>query len=1136
MKRRITTFAVFSLIMLLSSLTAEAHTSTYTKKLEGPSIAMNSSLNVEDDWYNYMQTSFDWCDYNPVVGVDYNKRFTNYAASGKVSLSYTGTENRFYGNEWQLSVKYDVVAYNSSGQSIYTDTDKIIVSYDPEAQFIDHSIKAYPGAHRLTITIVEVEDMDNPDLNENNLPNDFVFETTVEIDRYFILDTEAMPDSTHHIINTTTGTIEFLWEFLEGAEEYELQYVHVSDLLETGTPSAYKDFKNATRIFVTEQSYKTHLACESGVLYFRVRGVGKHGDGFNERLFGVWSSERSITISEAAGTLFEDTRNWTYQITYAEFGKRSEVVSFFDGGGQSRQSITLDNTTNVPIVAESFMDYEGRPAVSVLPSPVVGATGNLLEYYNNFVQTGGGAFDKRAFDLNANRNAPSPLDTTVRTAGNFYSPNNPLIAGANPLADYGMNQNIADAQGYAFTRVLYDNEGRVEEQSGVGAEHRIDTSDSHTTQYFYGSAPQEKLDRLFGSEVGYAQHYRKKMVQDPNGQLSVSYENLSGQVIATAFVGNAPKTESGDDMVDALVNIQNQEDNFIGTTTEDLTTFNQYNESDNEWNIAYSMLVSSVNQDYEFDYVIDLGTAEAASNCNNAYGCIYDLRLKIVDPDGDTLHFTASIKEDGTPTVTINQDSFPIVVKFPVKYEITFSVNVQKVGNYRVIKELRLRDVDVTFADYLAYISDTGNDPCDLYNDSLYCSTGSPFEDLTNENPLEDDADCNSMYETFKDDLSPEGQYFYNLTVGKTSPDDGWLTHSPRNVPDPDLLRDDLEDLLNGLGAGGVTPITITDEAEFWQAINDYFHYPEVEAFLHNSTTDSIPGSGLEIWRYHPEYPHWVWCNDTYTEAPDNAGFNTGLAVFDSIPASWIDEISTCAPTSTEYECTELDDDLPANFFPSLLLVDNDPYFSSVMGDRTVNSIGNAGTTGEELMSLTVCSFPVEGNECRSLWEKATDNAMEKLDQQGIAWPTDTTEKRMEIWEEFRKLYLAQKDRIIKLQKKNPCDNPNYSPFLFDESNLSVPSDFVADCPREQDYYLWGSQPYDLGDPYNSNELHDIYDWFDNSCSSADTASLAIPEIKKIMDWWGSTTSSPCNGNSGGENRQLTVTDHRALQLPYPCP
>lgn len=45
---------------------------------------------------------------------------------------------------------------------------------------------------------------------------------------------------------------------------------------------------------------------------------------------------------------------------------------------------------------------------------------------------------------------------------------------------------------------------------------------------------------MFGNNAGYAEHYKKTVVSDANGQLAVSYTNLAGKTVATALAGIPP--------------------------------------------------------------------------------------------------------------------------------------------------------------------------------------------------------------------------------------------------------------------------------------------------------------------------------------------------------------------------------------------------------------------------------------------------------------------------------------------------------------------------------------------------------------------------------------------------------------------
>ncbi|MEM7041159.1 MAG: hypothetical protein AAF570_29620, partial [Bacteroidota bacterium] len=100
--------------------------------------------------------------------------------------------------------------------------------------------------------------------------------------------------------------------------------------------------------------------------------------------------------------------------------------------------------------------------------------------------------------------------------------------------------NLPDAEGFPFVQTTYvaDATGRIASQSTAGPEHHLGSG--HESKFFYGTADQEDLDKLFGTEVGYAQHYRKNMAVDANGQVTVSYLDGAGNVIATALAGESP--------------------------------------------------------------------------------------------------------------------------------------------------------------------------------------------------------------------------------------------------------------------------------------------------------------------------------------------------------------------------------------------------------------------------------------------------------------------------------------------------------------------------------------------------------------------------------------------------------------------
>ena len=73
----------------------------------------------------------------------------------------------------------------------------------------------------------------------------------------------------------------------------------------------------------------------------------------------------------------------------------------------------------------------------------------------------------------------------------------------------------------------------------MGSAHRL--ASGHETKNFYTNInSQEELDRLFGTEVGNHLFYNKTYTEDPNGQTSVTYQDMKGRTIATALIGNHP--------------------------------------------------------------------------------------------------------------------------------------------------------------------------------------------------------------------------------------------------------------------------------------------------------------------------------------------------------------------------------------------------------------------------------------------------------------------------------------------------------------------------------------------------------------------------------------------------------------------
>jgi RHS repeat-associated protein len=334
------------------------------------------------------------------------------------------------------------------------------------------------------------------------------------------------------------------WNELDYVEGYELEWTYVDHY--TSVPNTYTsdvnlDFSasdmdnNASRIFIEGNQFRIPLLYDKGYLVYRLRALYKTDCQADYYLSTNWTSSTCNTKLSCFGANYqllaghEQSLNWQASRSFAEGGKSKEVVSYFDGTQRNRQSIAYINSDQATLVSEQYYDYAGRPAVQALPVP-----GNpKIGFHPSFNQSSSQDFGPQNFDidgLSCNVQV-SAMDNTSGSS-QYYSANNPNQTGANAF--------IPDAQGFPFSQIEYepDNTGRIRRQGGVGAQYQLGSG--HETKYFYSIPDQEELDRLFGTDVGYARYYKKVLVIDPNGQASISYFDQTEKVIATALTGNVP--------------------------------------------------------------------------------------------------------------------------------------------------------------------------------------------------------------------------------------------------------------------------------------------------------------------------------------------------------------------------------------------------------------------------------------------------------------------------------------------------------------------------------------------------------------------------------------------------------------------
>ena len=519
---------------------------------------ISQTIQVNDGQFNFMFN-------NPMT---YSNVFTNHNVVANVIV---GTDSELLTtviDVYDITVKVDVKFYDIANTIVSTQVLDYIISYSPNQGDLERSLvlKEFFNYHKITAQIVSITDNVTGNAKLTS-PQNLYLQTEIEVERYYAFSANVVPytipNSFGHKFFDTDGDgindeAEFIWNYFPGAESYDLEWTWIDNygtsagtfLSATNIPFSLREFElNCSRVTVSQQSYRIPLLFDRGFLVYRIRPRTKGGIDFSEEVFGRWSTDNITSVTPNVSnfphyfeTVLKSTglvaahdskKNWQHNVTYAEDGKRKDVVTYFDGTLRSRQTITFNNSDKVVIAAETFYDAVGRSAIQTMPVPTAKPA---LKFYEGLTKSNTGInYDKPDF-LQAVMGCTSTASPMSNQSGasKYYSINNPI---ENNWQDF-----IPDAAGFPFTQIDYtpDLTGRVSSQSMPGIQHKLGSG--HETKMLYGKPLQEELDRLFGYNVGYYTHYQKNMTIDANGQTSVSYLDASGKTIATALTGVAPTT------------------------------------------------------------------------------------------------------------------------------------------------------------------------------------------------------------------------------------------------------------------------------------------------------------------------------------------------------------------------------------------------------------------------------------------------------------------------------------------------------------------------------------------------------------------------------------------------------------------
>ncbi len=465
---------------------------------------------------------------------------------------------------FDVSITYQLQALTPQGTLMQTLCNgcQFKLSKDkPESVFytdIASLLEKNPLIHRFQVSIASLHVL-APTLSASvrtNLEKSLRISLDYQIE-YGLDVTNVTFQATNSLVTRGQKNVTFQWTDNGLVPSYQFQLLRLYNTdasKKTLTDiTAEADWSKALTLETESSNKSLTLTIAEGTGYYlwRVRPIGSLFDGgiTNPRNYGKWSSDFKGPLSvnapdafptdaegnQVAGFFYEepdDQLNFIYSRTFTEGNRVSESITYANGLQQVRQTQARIPSQGNTVTAQTVYDFSGRPVVSTLPVPQKEQA--LPGYKKKFVVDGTDkVYTAENFDNEKKGNIQNP--DPVKQSGTVFSYYN-----GETTAD---KSHIADAQGYAFTRTLYENDGsnRVKEQSGVGKTHMIgDGKDAHadgkTVKTFYEKATNSELIRLFGDEAPDAKSVIKTITVDQNNVASISYTSKEGKVIATCLV------------------------------------------------------------------------------------------------------------------------------------------------------------------------------------------------------------------------------------------------------------------------------------------------------------------------------------------------------------------------------------------------------------------------------------------------------------------------------------------------------------------------------------------------------------------------------------------------------------------------
>lgn len=501
------------------------------------------------------------------------KFYVDHAYKIKVKFPYT------YKLCYQAYCYADSTSPSAPAPVVYTDT--ITLSYHPDSltPYQDMAVKRYSGFHKMRVRFTDIFSYNAGVMTLLKIDTitglNFIAEASVLTEKYDIRTTRTGPvcyGDAGAIVPTSTITpgssdyAEVKWNLPTYAVNsavplepvnYELEWTYVDNykrdvvtgaITTVGSSGLSYNFKNnATRVWLDTNYYRIPVVYQKGYLLYRLRVVRPDSALYRYPIYGLWNLNDAGVLSSVPSSNYlslgtahkNDSLNWQYTISFAEDGKYKHVLSYFDGLLKNRQSITRFNSTpNLLIATEQVYDYEGRPSISILPTPV-SSPAFRYQYGLSLNSLTNKPYRAKDFDTLGLAICPAevPLSPLASTAGAniYYSPLNP--------DKNGMQKFVPDAGGYPMVQTIFSPgfDKRVDRQGGAGDSLQIGFG--HDTKNDYAGADQKDLNRLFGIDIGVSGFYRKTVVKDPNGQLSMNVEDYEGRQVLSSMIGRGPRQD-----------------------------------------------------------------------------------------------------------------------------------------------------------------------------------------------------------------------------------------------------------------------------------------------------------------------------------------------------------------------------------------------------------------------------------------------------------------------------------------------------------------------------------------------------------------------------------------------------------------